>query len=86
MFLLTIFGLFMAIVANMSGVEGGVISFLFSFSFFNYHLRKLRSEHGNYGLRARAGSLAYARQRRIDFRLGGVLLIATLPGRFLAPC
>lgn len=84
MFLLTIFGLFMAIVANMSGVEGGVIFvplFILIFQLSPQEAAGVSMATMVFGLGA--GSLAYARQRRIDFRLGGVLLIATLPGTIL---
>ncbi len=84
MFLLTIFGLGMAIVANMSGVEGGVIFvplFILLFRLSPQEAAGVSMATMVFGLGA--GSLAYARQGRIDFRLGGVLLSSSLPGTIL---
>ena len=84
MFLLTIFGLCMAIVANMSGVEGGVIFvplFILLFQLSPQEAAGVSMATMVFGLGA--GSLAYARQGRIDFRLSCVLLLASLPGTLL---
>ncbi|OHE25810.1 MAG: hypothetical protein A3J94_14635 [Syntrophus sp. RIFOXYC2_FULL_54_9] len=81
MFLLTLFGFFMAILANMTGIEGGMIFvplFILLFGLSPQQAAGVSMATMVFGLGA--GSLAYARQRRIDFRLGFALLAASLPG------
>lgn len=84
MVLLTLFGFFMAILANMTGIEGGMIFvplFILLFRLSPQEAAGVSMATMVFGLGA--GSLAYARQRRIDFRLGLALLAVSLPGTIL---
>ena len=84
MVLLTLFGFFMAILANMTGIEGGMIFvplFILLFGLSPQEAAGVSMATMVFGLGA--GSLAYARQRRIDFRLGLVLLAVSVPGTII---
>lgn len=84
MILLTLFGFFMAILANMTGIEGGMIFvplFILLFGLSPQEAAGVSMATMVFGLGA--GSLAYARQRRIDFRLGLVLLAVSVPGTII---
>jgi len=84
MVLLTLFGFFMAILANMTGIEGGMVFvpiFILLFGLSPQEAAGVSMATMVFGLGA--GSLAYARQRRIDFRLGVALLAVSLPGTIL---
>jgi len=82
--LLILFGFFMAILANMTGIEGGMIFvplFIFLFGLSPQEAAGVSMATMVFGLGA--GSLAYARQRRIDYRLGLTLLAVSMPGTIL---
>ncbi|MBI1987050.1 MAG: sulfite exporter TauE/SafE family protein [Nitrospinae bacterium] len=82
--LLTFFGFFMAILANMTGIEGGMIFvplFILLFGLSPQEAAGVSMATMVFGLGA--GSLAYARQGRIDGRLGLALLVVSLPGTIL---
>lgn len=82
--LLTLFGFFMAILANMTGIEGGMIFvplFILLFGLSPQEAAGVSMATMVFGLGA--GSLAYARQGRIDGRLGLALLAVSLPGTVL---
>ncbi len=74
----------MAILANMTGIEGGMIFvplFILLFGLSPQEAAGVSMATMIFGLGA--GSLAYARQRRIDYRLGLSLLAVSLPGTIL---
>ena len=82
--LLTFFGFFMAILANMTGIEGGMIFvplFILLFGLSPQEAAGVSMATMVFGLGA--GSLAYARQGRIDYRLSLALLAVSLPGTIL---
>ena len=84
MLLLTLFGFFMAVFANMTGIEGGMIFvplFILLFGLSPQEAAGVSMATMVFGLGA--GSMAYARQRRIDYRLGLALLMVSLPGTIL---
>lgn len=79
-----LFGFFTAILANMTGIEGGMIFvplFVLLFGLSPQEAAGVSMATMVFGLGA--GSLAYARQRRIDFRLSLILLTVSLPGTVL---
>ncbi len=74
----------MAILANMTGIEGGIIFvplFILLFGLSPPEAAGVSMATMIFGLGA--GSLAYARQKRIDYRLGLTLLAVSLPGTIL---
>ena len=84
MLFLTLLGFFMAILANMTGIEGGIVFvplFILLFGLSPQEAAGVSMATMIFGLGA--GSLAYARQRRIDYRLGLSLLAVSLPGTIL---
>jgi len=71
----------MAILANMTGIERGMIFvplFILLFGLSPQEAAGVSMATMVFGLGA--GSLAYARQKRIDYRLGLTLLAVSLPG------
>jgi uncharacterized membrane protein YfcA len=82
--LLTVFGFFIGIIASMTGVGGGIfivpiLTFFYAFIVNSATGTSLTSII----FTAIASTLNYAKQKRIYFKTGAILIITTAPGAYL---